>query len=173
MLRIRRKDAADPGEETEDESGGHAKNRKLVGQEAGFEVSEGQPDAEKRKQREFSGEEHIRKMTAAREKEERGREFDDGVSPGDGRTAVATASTEKYPTQDGDVVVPGDGASAVRARGAWRDYRTVTRKAGDADIEEAAERESEEECDYVEQRVHAITVQKTLRRDMESRLMSC
>jgi hypothetical protein len=59
--------------------------------------------------------------------------------------AIAAVAAEKDPAKNGNVVVGADGRGATRAAGARADDGFVTRQAGDADVEEAAEGEAEED----------------------------
>lgn len=79
-----------------------------------------------------------------REKKEQGAdEFDDGVTRGDASAAVAAASAENEPTEDGNVVKGSYGGVALRAGRARRDHGHATRQPVDADVEKAAEDEAE------------------------------
>lgn len=80
------------------------------------------------------------------EQEERGRgQFDRRIAPGDALFAMAATSEKKEPAEQGDVIAGRDRGLAARAvRGRTHDG-FVTRQAGDADIEEAAEGEAEED----------------------------
>ena len=58
---------------------------------------------------------------------------------------MAAAAAQKNPAEDGDVVERADRCATPRTTRAGEDDRFVTRQAGDADVEEAAEGEAEED----------------------------
>lgn len=68
-----------------------------------------------------------------------------GVAPWDRTLAGAAAAPEKNPAEDGDVVACQNGRAAIGTMGRWADDGFVVRQPGDADVEEAAEGESEED----------------------------
>ena len=73
------------------------------------------------------------------------RELDGRIAPGNGLMAVAAASAQQNPAQDGQIVTSADRRAAAGTARPRMDDRLMTRQAGDADVEEAAEGEAEED----------------------------
>jgi hypothetical protein len=160
----KREDAGD-GAEGECDSGvedsqGDSREGEGVGETHGFGVHDGEAEEQKAEDRHPDALDGETETQIAEQKQSGGCQFDGGVAPGDALAAVAAASAEKNPAEDGDVVEGADGRGAVRAAGARADDGFVTGQAGDADVEEAAEGEAEEDdegCDEQDQRLGSAT----------------
>src|SRR5690606_36359786 len=82
---------------------------------------------------------------------ERGQRFDDRISDGNGRPAVAAATGEKQPRDHRQVVPAPDGVSATRASGGGPHDGETSRNPIGHDVEERADREPDragEQGDY-------------------------
>lgn len=87
-------------------------------------------------------------------------ELDGGVAPRDGCVAIAAVCAEGNEREEGNVVVPADGVAAVGAVRARGDDGLAGGKAGDEDVQEAAEKEAQEGCweGEGEQRRHGMSI---------------
>ena len=73
------------------------------------------------------------------------RQLHSRIAPRDAGFAIAAARAQQKPAQQRDVVIPADGVGAMRAPRAGMNDRLVRGEARDADVEEAAEEETDKE----------------------------
>jgi hypothetical protein len=73
------------------------------------------------------------------------RELHRRVSPGDGLATIAAVGAEQNPAENRDVVVPADRVATARTVGTRFVDALVRRQAGDADVQKAAEEQTEDE----------------------------
>ena len=116
-----------------------------VGEAHRFRVHDGEAEEEEAEEGHADACETEAESQEAEQEESGGRELDSGVAPGDGVAAGAATSAEECPAQERNVVAGSDRRAAVGATGARADDGEMLRQATDADIEEAAEGESEED----------------------------
>ena len=127
----------------------------LVGQQVRFGVGEDQPKQKKAENHAFQRGEREPEMPIAGQEQKAGEEFDHHVTGSDFFFAVATTPAQDQPTEDGDIVIKVDGLLAMGARRSWPDHGEAAGQAVNAHVQEAAEKQSEDEESGCDERIQS------------------